>query len=326
MLGLCWQATCPKAQRGQPPRSPTPAMKPFFKILTVCSFVALLGGYVVYAHRRAQSAAPVASSVPGSSPEATVRIGNPEFVEEANPSPPVVSRNVMASSSKSGVGLISPDAFEDFTKAKNAASVAGSLTSPPAQFGMTQAVTPRPDGSTVTTRVIQDKPPTFAPSSKVLIRVIAAEQPQPAAPQPVQLPNGTVVKPGTIHHGQSPQLLTVLPPPSPSSARQTVGPNELPGIVGIPAKPGARLTIPSTKSAPVFTPSPPTAPATTVAPAVTAPAPTPSAPNPAPVESPKPRMIAPGSKSIDLLLFEKKEGQTVPKGLGTQAQSKGGTP
>lgn len=258
--------------------------KAILQVLAVCFSITLLSGYVIYAQRRAQPA-----PAPQSSPESAPGVESGSVVQRPPENPP--ASPVMASSSKRIGAVFATDVFPVNPSPERERSPEG--TQRGGQW--TEVVSQRADGSSVTTRVSQDKLYRLAPSSKVMISVIPpqsttppstppAQQNDPFA-KPVTLPGGTIVRPETVHHGKSPALLGVIPSTDVPPALPPPTPAPVPAA---PPQPRQTL-ISSTKSAPVFT-APAPQPVQTV---------TPSA------NSPQPRMIAPGSKSIDLLLFQK---------------------
>jgi hypothetical protein len=322
--------------------------KPAFQIVTLCCSIAMLGGYVVYAQRRAQPAS-MASNESSAGPL-------PSQAAELE-LPPTTRISAVAGGSKRGADVFAADIMTTVAPANGVQA----SPNPPAIAGlpMTQTIATRADGSTVTTRVGENAPPRiFAPSSKVMVGIIQPPGQQPGAGQSsLQLSSGTLVIPGTIHHGQAGQLITVLPPSIESGATQPIA-IEAVKAPGLQA-PQRQVFISSTKSAPVFVPprtgtlapvpaSPatgaqPTAPITGVptsgrpadrAPAAVPPTEPPRLPAPAPALNPaqkaqapatlvvpepaRPRAIAPGSKSIDMLLFGRGTAQPAPKPAAPQ--------
>jgi hypothetical protein len=264
--------------------------KPILQVLAVCFSVTLLSGYVIYAQRRAQPA-PVSQP----SPESAAGDQSDGIVQIASGNPPP-AKPVMASSSKRISTVFTPDIV---STPSNPSPVLNHLLPIDGSRQSLEIVSRRTDGNSVTTRVSEFRAPVLAPSSKSMVGVFPSTSVSSPATRPIEekgspasnvtLPGGTTVRPETIQHGNPPALLGVISPANPPPP--PVPPLPPAPVPAAPTQP-PRTLISSTKSAPVFT-----------APAPTAPRPIQSV-NP-PANPPQPRMIAPGSKSIDLLLFQK---------------------
>jgi hypothetical protein len=311
-----------------------------FQVFAVCFSLALLGAYVVYAHRQAQPTFP--QSTPAD-PTATSVTGNSEDLA-SNPTPSQSAENpdrpTLAPSSKLMINVIPRPSFRasPLPAAEEEEVVELPAPSP-------ETVVQRPDGATVTTRVQDSKAPVFAPSSKsIILPVFSTRHGQTietAPAKPVQI-NGQILKPGTFRTSKSPRLIGEIPPPS-------VPKESAPKTPAVTLAQPTTTTAPretiifSTKSAPVFVaprtivleagtpatgtllptsptagttglgspaPVPPASPAQLIAPDARAPK-----PDAAPAQqvqrqteqatktpTPRPRFLAPGSKSMDLLL------------------------